>query len=94
MVLGKVIGSVWATRKDGKLEKMKFLLVRHLDFDLKFKDSFVVAVDGVGAGAGEIVLVASGSSARMTEMTDEKPVDAVIMAIVDKLDIEPDWNKD
>ena len=94
MVLGKVVGSVWATQKDSKVANMKFLIVRHLEFDLKFKDSFVVAVDAVGAGAGEIVLVAQGSSARLTEMTDKKPVDAVIMAIVDKLDIDPSWNTD
>jgi len=92
MTLGKVIGSVWATRKDEKLKTMKFLVVRNMNFDLSLKDSFVVAVDAVGAGAGEIVLVASGSSARLTELTYQKPVDAVIMAIVDKLDIEPGWN--
>jgi microcompartment protein CcmK/EutM len=93
MVLGKVIGSVWATRKDEKLQSLKFLIVRYLDFNLQFKEAFVVAVDAVGAGAGEIVLIASGSSARMTEITHQKPVDAVIMAIVDKLDIDPEWNK-
>ena len=94
MVLGKVIGSVWATRKDDKLKHMKFLVVRHLNFDMTFKDSFSVAVDAVGAGAGEIVLTASGSSARLTELTDKKPVDTVIMAIVDKLDIDPAWNEE
>ncbi|MBC8277688.1 MAG: EutN/CcmL family microcompartment protein [FCB group bacterium] len=94
MVLGKVIGSVWATRKDDKLKNLKFLIVRHLNFDMTFKDSFSVAVDAVGAGAGEIVLTASGSSARLTELTDKKPVDTVIMAIVDKLDVDPAWNKD
>ena len=94
MVLGKVIGSVWATRKDEKLKTMKFLVVRHMNFDMTLKDSFVVAVDAVGAGAGEIVLTASGSSARLTELTNQKPVDAVVMAIVDKLDIDPSWNKD
>ena len=94
MVLGKVIGSVWATRKDDKLKNMKFLVVRHLNFDMTFKDSFSVAVDAVGAGAGEIVLTASGSSARLTELTDKKPVDTVIMAIVDKLDIDPAWNEE
>lgn len=94
MILGKVVGSVWATCKDEKLLNMKFLIVRHIDFDLKLKDNFVVAVDSVGAGAGEIVLVAQGSSARMTELTHQKPVDSVIMAIVDKLDIEPEWNVD
>ncbi len=94
MVLGKVVGSVWATQKDAHVANMKFLVVRHLDFDLKFKPGFMVAVDAVGAGAGEIVLVAQGSSARLTEMTDKRPVDAVIMAIVDKLDIDPSWNTD
>jgi microcompartment protein CcmK/EutM len=94
MVLGKVIGSVWATRKDDKLKNLKFLVVRYVDFDYKMKSNFVVAVDAVGAGAGEMVLVASGSSARLTELTHQKPVDAVVMAIVDKLDVDPDWNKD
>ena len=94
MIFGKVVGSVWATKKDEKVNNMKFLIVRHADFDLKLKDAFLVAVDAVGAGAGEYVLIAQGSSARLTELTDKKPVDAVIMAIVDKLDIDPEWNKD
>jgi len=51
------------------------------------KDSTVIAVDSVGAGVGEVVLVATGSSARQTNFTKNKPIDAVIMAIVDKLDI-------
>lgn len=87
MVLGKVIGTVWATRKDENLTGMKFLIVRHVDLDYRLKDQYVVAVDSVGAGVGEVVLVASGSSARQTEVTKNKPVDAVIMAIVDKLDL-------
>jgi len=85
--LGKVIGTIWSTKKDDKLVGAKFLLVRELDIDLNEKERFVVAVDSVGAGDGEIVLVASGSSSRMTTFTKDKPVDAVIMAIVDKLDI-------
>lgn len=87
MFLGKVIGTVWSTKKDDKLVGAKFLLVREIDIDLNEKDRFVVAVDSVGAGDGEVVLVASGSSSRMTTFTKDKPVDAVIMAIVDKLDI-------
>lgn len=51
------------------------------------RESTVIAVDSVGAGVGEVVLVAQGSSARQTTFTKNKPVDAVIMAIVDKLDI-------
>ena len=87
MFLGKVIGTVWSTKKDDKLVGAKFLIVRKLDLDLKEKSDFVVAVDSVGAGEGEVVLVATGSSSRQTHFTQDKPVDAVIMAIVDKLDI-------
>ena len=87
MILGKVIGSVWSTRKDENLVGAKFLIVRHLDLEYRPKDSTVIAVDSVGAGVGVIVLVAQGSSARQTTTTKNKPVDAVIMAIVDKLDV-------
>ena len=87
MLLGKVIGTVWSTRKDENLVGSKFLIVRQLDLENSFKDNFVVAVDSVGAGVGETVLYASGSSARQTVQTKNKPIDAVIMAIVDKLDV-------
>jgi ethanolamine utilization protein EutN len=87
LFLGKVIGTVWSTKKDENLVGAKFLIVRQLDLDLKEKSNFVVAVDSVGAGEGEVVLVATGSSSRQTEFTKNKPVDAVIMAIVDKLDV-------
>jgi len=85
--LGKVIGTVWSTKKDENLVGAKFLIVNELDLDLNEKNRFVVAVDSVGAGDGEVVLVATGSSSRQTEFTKDKPVDAVIMAIVDKLDV-------
>jgi microcompartment protein CcmK/EutM len=88
MVLGKVVGTVWATRKDEELVGMKFQIVRHIDVQYKLKDSFVVAVDTVQAGVGDVVLVTSGSSARQTTVTKNKPVDAVIIAVVDKLDIQ------
>lgn len=87
MELGKVIGTVWSTRKDETLVGAKFLIVRYLNLDFSPKDTTVIAVDSVGAGVGEIVLVAQGSSARQTSFTKDKPVDAVIMAIVDKLDV-------
>ena len=86
MVLGKVIGNVWATRKDQKLTGLKLLIIRSVDLDYKEKETFVVAADSVGAGIGEIVLYCTGSSARQTEVTENRPVDAVVMAIVDKLD--------
>ncbi|MDX1740495.1 MAG: EutN/CcmL family microcompartment protein [Rhodothermales bacterium] len=87
MILGRVAGTVWATRKDDQLVGMKLQIVREVDLDLELQDRFVVAVDSVGAGVGELVLVAQGSSARQTQLTRDKPVDAVITAIVDKLDL-------
>jgi microcompartment protein CcmK/EutM len=87
MVLGKVVGTVWATRKDEELVGMKLQIVRHLDLDYKLKETFIVAVDTVQAGVGDVVLVCSGSSARQTAFTKNKPVDAVIMAVVDKIDV-------
>jgi microcompartment protein CcmK/EutM len=87
MVLGKVVGTVWATRKDEELVGMKLQIVRHIDLQYRIKDTFVVAVDTVQAGVGDVVLVCSGSSARQTAQTKNKPVDAVIMAVVDKLDV-------
>jgi ethanolamine utilization protein EutN len=87
MKMGRVVGSVVATRKDEKLEGLKLLLVRDMDVDLALEKGYVVAVDAVGAGAGEVVLYATGSSARQTGLTDGRPVDAVIMAIVDEYDV-------
>jgi microcompartment protein CcmK/EutM len=87
MTLGRIIGTVWSTRKDENLVGAKFLIVKELNLDLTPKEKFVVAVDSVGAGVGEVVLFAQGSSARQTAFTKNKPVDAVIMAIVDKLDV-------
>lgn len=66
---------------------MKFLVVRQIDEKDSETGSYVVAVDAVGAGVGEVVLYASGSSARQTELTRDRPCDAVIMAIVDSWDI-------
>lgn len=83
MKMGLIVGTVVATQKDEKLTGMRLMLVRDLSLKLEEKDSFVVAVDSVGAGEGEVVLYASGSSARMTTTTQNKPIDATIMAIVD-----------
>jgi len=69
------------------------LIVRQLDLDYTPKQATVIAVDSVGAGVGEVVLVAQGSSARQTTFTKNKPVDAVIMAIVDKLDVSVNEKK-
>ncbi|MFH1132203.1 MAG: EutN/CcmL family microcompartment protein [Pseudomonadota bacterium] len=86
--MGKVIGTVVASQKEDVLEGMKFLMVKNCDFDGKVVGPAVVAVDAVGAGLGEVVLYASGSSARMTKVTDNRPVDATIMAIVDVVEVD------
>lgn len=96
MILGRVVGTCVATRKDEKLEGMKMLVVQQTDVHGKGAGGIVVAVDSVGAGVGELVLFASGSSARQTQVTQNKPVDAVIMAIVDTLEMggETTFQKD
>jgi microcompartment protein CcmK/EutM len=83
MLLGRVTGTVVASRKEPLIEGWKLLLVRQLDADNHEMGGYVVAADAVGAGVGEVVLYATGSSARQTEMTRDRPCDAVIMAIVD-----------
>jgi microcompartment protein CcmK/EutM len=85
MVLGKVIGTLVATRKEPTLEGLKLLVVRACDVEGNATGGIAVAVDAVGAGIGEIVLYASGSSARQTQVTQNRPVDATIMAIVDQV---------
>ena len=88
MLLGRVLGTVVATRKEPSMEGLKFLLVKRLDAHGGEMQETVVAADGVGAGVGEVVLFATGSAARQTQATHERPCDAVIMAIVDNWEIE------
>ncbi len=90
MFLGKVIGNVVATQKDPKFLGMKLLLVQPYvsrDAGLVVSGSSIVAVDSVGAGEGECVLFTQGSSARLTPGTREAPVDAVIVGIVDTIEV-------
>jgi ethanolamine utilization protein EutN/carbon dioxide concentrating mechanism protein CcmL len=84
--MGRVVGTVVATRKDPSLDGVKFLVVETLNLDTTPDGAYVIAVDAVGAGENDVVLLASGSSARQTNVTKDRPVDAVIMAIVDSFD--------
>lgn len=88
MNLGRVCGTVVCTRKDERLVGMKLLVVEVLSIEGKPTGSHVVAVDAVGAGAAETVLLVSGSSARLTSRTLNCPVDAVIAAIVDQVTLD------
>lgn len=87
MLIGKVIGTLVATQKDEKLNNLRFMVVRQVDMEGADTSSYVVAVDAVGSGIGEYVLYATGSSARQTVLTDKRPCDAVIMAIVDTWEV-------
>ena len=88
MFLAKVVGNVVSTRKNEKLTGAKLLVVEPVDFEkLKGQGKHLIAVDSVGAGEDEVVLVVQGSSARLTETTQDSPVDATIVAIVDTVDI-------
>lgn len=88
MVLGKVIGTVVSTQKDKSFIGKKLLVVKSIDLDGKLLDPFVVAVDAVGVGIGEKVLVVNGSSARMTDETRDRSIDSVIVAKVDSIQVE------
>ena len=88
MQLGLVTGTLVASRKEPSLDGLKFLVVRRIDVDGSEAGDYVVAVDAVGAGVGEVVMVATGSSARQTRATDGRPCDAVVMAIVDTWEVE------
>ena len=87
MILAKVIGTVVATQKEKSMEGLKFLMLQQVNLDGKPAGGFVVAADAVGAGVGEMVLCATGSSARQTVQTDKRPCDAVVMAIVDHWEV-------
>ncbi len=88
MFIGRVVGNIIANRRDSRLEGLPLLLVRRVDVDLSELSSTVLAVDTVGSGVGEYVLYCTGSSARQTAQTNKRPVDAVIMAIIDRWDID------
>ncbi|HEY4241648.1 MAG TPA: EutN/CcmL family microcompartment protein [Kofleriaceae bacterium] len=88
MVLGKVIGTLVASRKEPTLDGLTLLVVRACDVDGNPTGAIAIAVDAVGAGVGEIVLYCAGSSARQTTVTQNRPVDATIMAIVDAVTVD------
>lgn len=86
MVFARVTGNVVCTLKDEKLVGTKLMLVQPVDLAGAAKGNPIVAVDSVGAGEGELVLIVQGSSARQTSRTNNTPVDAVIFAIVDSVE--------
>jgi len=88
MLLARVVGTVVSTQKDERLQGLKFLVLQRLDINGQLENGYVVAIDAVGAGVGEVVMYASGSSARQTLLTDKRACDAVVMGIVDTWDVD------
>lgn len=87
MIIGKVVGRLWSTRKDERLNGQKFLVVMPMKYDNKISGNYFVAADAVGAGKGDLVLVTNGGSARRAVGTDV-PVDATIIGIVDSIEVD------
>ena len=87
MIIARVIGTVVATRKDERLSGAKLLLVRPITLQGEDESSYLVAIDTVGAGVREKVLVVSGSSARLAEGMKDRPVDAAIVGIIDTVEV-------
>ena len=88
MLLGKVVGTLVSTQKDEKLEGFKFMVVKRLNVENEETGEYVIAADAVQAGIGDVVMYATGSSARQTTLTDKKPCDAVLMAVVDTWEVD------
>ena len=87
MQLAEVVGTVVSTRKDDKMEGIPFLVLRNLDVKNRPAGGYVVASDPIGIDRGEIVLYSTGSSARQTEITRDRPNDAVILGVVDTWEV-------
>jgi microcompartment protein CcmK/EutM len=87
MIIGRILGTVVATRKDERLQGAKLLLVRPITLQGEDENNYLVAVDTVGAGFREKVLVVSGSSARLAEGMKDRPVDAAIIGIIDTVEV-------
>ncbi|MDY3919846.1 MAG: EutN/CcmL family microcompartment protein [Candidatus Limivivens sp.] len=87
MEIGRVIGNVWATKKDGGITGQKLLVIDLVQSFREKTEALVVAADVIGAGAGDLVLVCRGNSARMVVGNGKAPVDAAVVGIIDSLDL-------
>jgi ethanolamine utilization protein EutN len=87
MIIARIVGTVVASQKDARLEGKKLLIVRPINLDGSDTSGYVVAVDTVGAGFHERVLVVAGSSARLAQNMKDAPVDAAVVGVIDTVDI-------
>ena len=94
MFLGKVVGTVWSTKKSPDLEGVKFLIVHPIELDKEPARSVVVVADRLGAGIGEIVMCAYGKAARSAIGNQEMAIEAAVVGIVDKMDVHGSPSED
>jgi ethanolamine utilization protein EutN len=90
MFLGKVVGTVWSTKKTPDLEGVKFLIVHPIDLDKEPTKNIVVVADRLGAGVGEVVLCAYGKAARSAVGNQEMSIEAAVVGIIDRMDVQDD----
>ena len=88
MLFGRVVGKVWSTRKESRITGLKLLIVQPLDQSQKSYGNILIAGDQIGAGIGELVVVVQGSSARTAIPEQELPVDAVVIGIIDNIELD------
>ena len=88
MIIGKVVGKLWSTRKDEKLNGQKFLIVKTMKNKDKMEDSLLVCADSVGAGTGDLVLIVKGGSARVSVGDKSIPIDTAIVGIIDTIEVD------
>lgn len=93
MFLGQVVGSVWATKKSPDLEGVRFLIVHPYDLDKEPTKNIVVVADRLGAGVGEIVMCAFGKAARSAIGDQDMSIEAAVIAIVDRMDMQKGSDK-
>ncbi len=87
MIIGDVVGNIWATKKEESLNGLKLMIVKRVDSYSSSENESFVAVDFVGAGIGDKVLVTTGSSARISMDQPNSPVDAAIVGIIDEVEV-------
>ena len=94
MFLGKVVGTVWSTKKTPDLEGVRFLIVHPIDLDKEPTKNIVVVADRLGAGAGEVVMCAYGKAARSAIGNQEMSLEAAVVGIVDRMDVQDSPSED
>jgi ethanolamine utilization protein EutN len=90
MFIGKVVGTVWSTKKTPDLEGVKFLIVHPIDLDKEPTRNIVVVADRLGAGVGETVMCAYGKAARTAVGNQDMSIEAAVVGIVDRVDVQDD----